>query len=315
MNWIQLLEDNHIDYVTHGPNTRRGEVSVKCPWCGEDDPSQHLGIALEKKAWGCHRDASHRGVSPERLIQALVGCSQAQAKLIQKQYDGSDPDRLEIPDFGAIEPPARHGPDNTLKLYIEFREIKEIGSVRPFYDYLLKRGFNDPIDLAEQYNLRCAQIGRWKNRIIIPVYRDGDLIAWTARAITPTINAPRYLTTSGIIKTTIYNEDLCRHGGKLLIVTEGPFDALKVDYYGQEQDVIATCLFGVSVTTDQVSVLRRIAPKFDKVVFLMDQDATQAMFDCQDWIPNSEVGLLPEGVKDPGDLTQGQVRLIIAGYL
>jgi NUMOD4 motif/HNH endonuclease len=32
MDWIQLFEDNSVDYVTRGPNTKRGEVSMLEIW-------------------------------------------------------------------------------------------------------------------------------------------------------------------------------------------------------------------------------------------------------------------------------------------
>ena len=32
MDWVRLLEDSRIEYVTRGPNTKRGEVSVRCPF-------------------------------------------------------------------------------------------------------------------------------------------------------------------------------------------------------------------------------------------------------------------------------------------
>jgi hypothetical protein len=32
MDWVKLLEDSNIEYVTRGPNTKRGEVSTRCPF-------------------------------------------------------------------------------------------------------------------------------------------------------------------------------------------------------------------------------------------------------------------------------------------
>src|SRR6266436_4570111 len=95
MQWEKFLTDYNIEFVTHGPNTKRGEVSVKCPWCGDDDPSQHLGISLEREAWGCHRNAQHRGKAPAWLIKALIDCTSTQAQLLVRQYGQSDPDGFE----------------------------------------------------------------------------------------------------------------------------------------------------------------------------------------------------------------------------
>src|ERR1700744_5146204 len=95
MEWVRFLDENNIHYVTRGPNTKRGEVSIRCPMCEDDDPSEHLGINLESSNWGCHRDASHRGKSARHLIKSILGCSSTQAGLVVKQYSHSDPDSLE----------------------------------------------------------------------------------------------------------------------------------------------------------------------------------------------------------------------------
>ena len=95
MDWIRLFEANNIPWVSRGPNTKRGEVSIKCPWCGEDDPSEHLGISLDKENWGCLRSIRHRGRRPYALVQALLGCSYAQARIIVDQYSTSDPETFE----------------------------------------------------------------------------------------------------------------------------------------------------------------------------------------------------------------------------
>src|SRR5229473_3315925 len=90
MNWMDFLDDNHIEFVTRGSNTKRGEISVQCPWCRDDDPSEHLGIG--PNGWGCLRDASHRGRQPHRLVQALLGSSYLVARLTVAQYSVADPE-------------------------------------------------------------------------------------------------------------------------------------------------------------------------------------------------------------------------------
>src|SRR5688572_2948962 len=95
MDWVEFFKANMIDYVTRGPNTKRGEVSVNCPWCAGDDPSHHLGINLTKAAYGCLRNPEHRGKRPAGLIAALLGCSFSQALIIEKQYTAAaDPENL-----------------------------------------------------------------------------------------------------------------------------------------------------------------------------------------------------------------------------
>lgn len=319
MDWIQFVQDNHIDWVSRGPNTRRGEISVKCPWCGEDDPSQHLGIVLDGEAWGCHRDATHRGKNAVRLIRALLGCSYGQAKLIQAQYGAADPETLgqalaALNAFSDAPSPADEAPPQSLVMPPESRAIAPTGATARFWRYLLRRGYDNPAAACRMYGLRCALTGRWKDRIIIPVYRQGDLVAWTGRAIQTPVSAPRYLSTSNIIKQCILNEDLIMEGGRLLFVTEGPFDAMKMDYYGHHSGVLATSVFGTSITMDQISILREAEKRFEKVILLFDSDALSTSFDMTDWLHNPIIGSLPPGVKDPGELNEEQVLSLINQY-
>lgn len=317
MNWIEFLDDNHISYVTRGPNTRKGEVSVRCPFCGEEDPSEHMGIVLEREAWGCHRNQAHRGKAPAKLIQALLGCSWAQAGLVVAQYGAADPETLDqaLASLGTLlAPKTPTAPPEQLRLAPEFRLIQPTGSTSRFWHYLGRRGFHNPTGVAETYGLSCCLTGRWKDRIIIPVYQNKVLIAWTGRALQTPVSAPRYLSTSEAIKTTIFNLDDLYYGGNVLFITEGPFDAIKVDYYGYPHGAYATALFGTSVTTDQIALLREVSKNFKKVVVLMDPEAIETSFSIAEWLPDSIIGNLPAGVEDPGALTKEQVKVLVKQY-
>src|SRR6185436_20537355 len=80
IDWRAFFRRHNIDYVTSGPNASKGRLQIKCPFCGQDDPSEHMGVSIRGKGWSCWRNAGHRGVSSERLIQALLRCSSEEAK-------------------------------------------------------------------------------------------------------------------------------------------------------------------------------------------------------------------------------------------
>lgn len=320
MDWIRLLDENNIHYVSRGPNTKKGEVSIQCPLCGEDDPSEHLGINLQTGKWGCHRDQSHRGKAPRTLIKAILGCSSQQAGLIVKQYNHSDPDSLEsalavleADNNGAIqhdEDIAKQAAHQKLgPQFADFNRIKVRGITRRFFDYLESRGYENPQDIIEYYDLRCALTGRYKDRIIIPVRLNGELLGWTSRAIGNPKNAPRYLASSEDVKTTVYNYDDLKKGGKRLVIVEGPFDAIRLDSFGLRKkddvgsvDVRATCTFGTSVTISQIALLRSLTKKFDETWVLFDKGADGPGTDLADWV-GAKRAFLPNDVDDPGELT------------
>lgn len=312
MDWIGFLDDNMIGYVTRGPNTAKGELSIRCVWCGEDDPSQHLGINLTSGNWGCLRDPSHRGYSPTYLVGALLGCSQHQAKLIVEQYSKSDPDQIDTTDIPEV------GEDwfKEAKLALpkepeqlpDLRQIESRGSTARFWQYLLDRGFDNPAALIEDYTLTCCLTGRFKDRIIIPFYQRSEMIAWTGRAIGNPKHAARYLS-SKRVKETIFNADALMQGGKVLFITEGPFDALKMDFYGKVLGARATCALGVSLSMEQIALLNSRRNRFERNIILFDQDAIGPAYQAMDWLTDKKVviGQLPNGVKDPGELNAKQV--------
>src|ERR1700733_8416251 len=311
MDWPAFLEAHHIDFVTSGPNTRRGQISTRCPWCGDDDPSQHLSISLTKDAFGCWRNAKHAGRKPYSLVAALLGCSFSQARVIVAQYNATDPASFDeaITALGG----APEAPQQPLALPEglppDFRQIKPTGLTSRFWRYLENRGFDDVVALTQQYGLLCCQHGRWKDRVIIPLYQGGKLIGWTARAIQPVISAPRYLSSSPAIKNTVFNEDILLQGGKILYITEGPFDAIKIDFYGSRLGVRSTCLFGVNPTVDQISILRALSKNFEQVRILFDAEAFEPALLISDWLSAKNVAIesLPVGIKDPGNLSRKQV--------
>jgi hypothetical protein len=320
MDWPQFFHDHDIEFVTLGNNVKRGNINIRCPWCGDDDPSQHLGVALGKEAYACWRNPQHAGKSPYRLIQALLGCSYSQARLVVATYTQVDPGGLDtaLAVLTAMgEPPRPVAGHEVLSYPPEFRSIKATGSTARFWQYLSRRHFDDVGDLCARYRLQCALTERWKDRVIIPFFDQKALIGWTARAIQPTLEAPRYLSSSETVKKIIFNEDELMDGGKLLFVVEGPFDALKIDYYGEPYRVRATCGFGLTMTIDQISILSMLRKRFKKVVILFDQGATEAAFRALDWLqgPNVSIGSLPEGVKDPGELSRDGVEALMGEHL
>lgn len=332
MDWQRFLEENNIHFVSRGPNTKRGELSIRCPMCGEEDPSEHLGINLQTEKWGCHRDASHRGKSSRTLIKAILGCSSQQAGTIVKQYSHSDPDSLEgalnvleagnngvVTHEDDLARQARHqklGPQ-----FNDFTKIKARGITRRFFNYLTERGYDNPQDIIEGYDLRCAMTGRYKDRIIIPVKMNGELLGWTSRAIGSPKNAPRYLASSEDVKTTVFNYDQLKEGGKRLFIVEGPFDAIKMDSFGinsikhsSHVDFRATCTFGTSVTVSQLALLRSLSKKFDEVWVLFDKGADGPANDLATWV-GAELAMLPPEVDDPGELTGNHLyELTEVGY-
>lgn len=318
MDWVRFLEENNIHYVSRGPNTKRGEVSIQCPMCGADDPSEHLGINLGSENWGCHRDAGHRGKSSRVLIKAILHCSSQQAGLLIKQYSHSDPDTLEAA-LASLEETENHDlaiqvrNQEMLPQFEDFSNIKPRGVTKRFFKYLENRGYDDPSSIIARYNLKCAIAGKYKDRIIVPVRHAGELLGWTSRAITDVISAPRYLASSTDVKTTVWNYDALKAGGERLIVVEGPFDAIKIDNHNftmakdSPVEFRATCTFGTVPTIAQIAVLRALAKGFKEIFVLFDYGADGPGAELAEWI-GAKQAYLPTGIDDPGELKKNHLN-------
>ena len=107
------------------------------------------------------------------------------------------------------------------------------------------------------------------------------------------------------IKHTVYNYDeLLINKGKKLFIVEGPFDALKIDYYGRPERR-ATCLFSSNMLREQVWLLETLAGQYGKLVVRLDHEAMANELRVVADLGHigAKLGRMPLGVGDPGELT------------
>lgn len=320
-DWTRFLDQHSIDYVTQGPNVARGNVNVRCPFCGSEDQSHHLGISLNGQGWGCWRRPDHRGKSPIRLVRALIGCSVEQARRI---VGGSTfiPDDFLAQVQSAVGREDGEAPSvGSLEMPPEFRPFKDLPSARLFVNYLRQRNFTDKqiFNLTTDYGLRYCTQGPYKGRVIFPVRFEKRLVCWTGRTVYPSVTI-RYKTLSDdpekaaldgmspaiapLNHFLLWYDDLLHADADTIYLVEGPFDALKVRVLGRREGITATCLFTAHETQEQAALLHELLPRFRNKFVMLDR----AMFVGSVRIASSLVGLgvspkmLPDRVKDPGEL-------------
>ncbi len=334
-NIIDLLTQEGIEFRRYGRNVKRGNINVKCPWCA-DDPSEHLGIKIDMSgnydgAYGCWRNRSqHSGRKPHYLLMMLLRCSFNYATKIIDAYEISDPDHFETMATSFLKEstkPSTGKTKHSLTFPNSFHKIRKRGTGHRFWRYLKQRGFKDPQKFSETYNLRCCSVGSWKDRIIIPVYERRKLVTWTGRAITKTIDAPRYKTLSKTIgdpmkakintnETLLLHDDLVK-GGEALLITEGPFDALKLDYYGRSYGACATCLFGLNISVSQMGLIASVRHRFKSAWLILDAGAMEAKLRIGDELSRYGVRTveLPLGFDDPGELNSRAAHTFVKSLI
>jgi len=305
MDVIAILKAYHIPYVTFGRNVAVGNVNVKCPICGELDKSEHLGINLETGVWGCWRNRQHRSPSFPALLVRLLGITYDEAEIIiaappTNELFASIPGLLNpVPEELIILP--------ELVLPDSFKLIKNDSFGKPFYRYLLSRGFPDVEDLISHFPLYYTMVGDFKSRVIFPFYLGGKLRAWSGRAIVPATIRYRSFPLGNAIKQTILSYDYLLSGGRRLYLVEGPFDALKINYYSRFDK--AAPFLGTSFSTEQLNLLLELLPEYEEIVILVDSTAFDIALELSGSLAvlNPRIGSLPTDVKDPGELNKSQI--------
>lgn len=321
----KLLQDRGIHYVVDGPNTAKGNINVQCPFCGKADKSEHMGIKLSTGWWGCWRSKEHRGANLAYLLQHLLGVSYQEAKrLAGKEERNVDPDALESLAAGSLyQQEEERSDDRTLRNILLPKSLRMFGSrdhkEKRFLRYLEGRGFDS--QAAMYYRMRWAVTGDYKWRIVLPVSLYGVMVTFIGRAIGDT--ELRYKAQSAeeatlSVKQTLFNFDNALMGGRKLFVVEGPFDALKLDWYGREQGCRAIGLFNMNLEEEQFYLLWELAEAFKEVHVIldkgMDMEGVEILDQLAPFIPPSTTYTLPS-VKDPGDLTPKQVKALCDGVL
>jgi DNA primase len=170
--------------------------------------------------------------------------------------------------------------------------------------YLQWRGLSQ--DESEQYELAYADVGIWRERVIIPMYRAGTLVAFQGRHIQDD-HPVRYLTRG---ERPLYRPWDTLDGSRELCVVEGPFDLIAV-----QRVCPAIALLGNQISRwqwrDLIQLVQNLQPR--KVWIWFDWEALTEAYTLQirlaPYVPTSVIDTPPQ--KDPGMLREpGQVQAV-----
>jgi len=92
---------------------------------------------------------------------------------------------------------------------------------------------------------------------------------------------------------------------KVLLIAEGPFDAMWLTSWGKSFGVYATCLFGLNLSQQQMVLISALQERFEKTYLLLDRGAAMRAFR----LATSGLSLPIKRIdtaKDPAELTPEQ---------
>ena len=297
MDIFEFLDEYDVEYWTEGNNVSPGWVNICCPFC--DDESNHLGVKLSDLRVRCWRCGKHYLTS---LISEIAQCNMNEAKVFQKILLA---DRTVLPPI--LEKQKEASSANRKAVLLPTESTSHFPKMH--IEYLEGRGFN-PRQIIRRYKLRaCYTVGRYKFRIIIPIYVHNRLVSFTSRDVTNEQEIPYKNASAGEViltaKRTVYNYDNIQKGGNAILV-EGPIDVWKL---GKP----AISIFGVEHTEDQILYLMK--KKIDTLFILFDNDeagrkAARRLGRTMASIINNVELIFLKDKNDPGALTLSEAEFL-----
>jgi len=285
------LEDLIREKVPLGTADVRGFYSHKCQLC--NDYKVRAGFKFEDNSvgfncWNCattgrYEEFSGRISRNMRKILHAYGIEDSEiSQVVNSTHFGKkeeEPKKLTLSSLkkvSTVTPKIKLPPQSMQIGHPEFLDIQE-----PLVKYLDERA----VDLAK-YSFYFSLNERFKNRVIIPFYRNGDLIYWQARSIDPT-EKKRYDNAVISRDAVMFNMDqLNKYSPLPLFVSEGVFDAMMFDG-------IAT--LGSKLTEAKIELL---AGTRRRLVFVIDKDKNGRHFAEAVLKAGWEITFVPEGADD-----------------
>ena len=334
MDWKAFLDKHNVEYVTYGKNVSSdpNEVGIKCPFCereGRPDPSQHMNLNVRTGAYICWRSQQrHRGKNPVRLVAALFNINYRKAKdLVDAESTSIEGSILGIIK-DKLNPKEEQNLTTEITLPSYYTPIHyKYSRLKPARSYLKQRGFPTPEQLAKTYDLRMPMKGDFANHIVVPLYEDGNLVCLQGRSLAkePKLRyrgLSKRNTLDGMkaihaTNETLFNYDAIQNDENMrwLVITEGVFDALKLDWFGRDQGLRSTCVFTKNMSTRQKRMLAQVvenAENLEAVYVMLDANERtdqQHMVSQLSHIPAMNAPVTPEffDAKDPAEFNEQDV--------
>lgn len=254
IRWRQLFDHLGIEWKDRGSNCSRGHVNIPCPQCGRNDPSYHLTISEETGEYYCYRSPHHSG----RSLPWLLICLQ----VTPSEIDGL------ISEFSDDQYVARSAPRQKR---VDWAKFESAADSQICLDYLASRGFDNPRSICLQYDLRFTKYGDNAWRLLFPLTTLTDTVGLTGRALR-SHQKPRYLTNDPY-GSSIYQP---RMSGRILLLCEGPFDALAAAVAGTDVSIATTAILGTSLPVERRMHLAKLAREAIRVIYVPDGDQSRA---------------------------------------
>jgi DNA primase len=288
---IEQFVDQYLTVVSETPS----EYACYCPF-HSNTSSPAFYVNKKTGLWHCFNPSCGRKGSFATLAKELAG--KEIAWNYQPHYSDDELINMLEDSGGALISVPEDWGEAMERITVDYRNRAD---VEQNLSYLLERGYTESV--LEHFEIGYSAR---QERIVIPA-RDEffNVVGFIGRATSPDQH-PKYLYSGNFPRrTTLFNLQNAK-AYREVILTEGSLDAIKVHQSGFP-NVVAT--LGASIPSEHHALLSRY---FDSLVLFFDNDdagraARRAIIEGN---PRKDVWIVPypSGVKDPGEMTEQQIR-------
>lgn len=244
---VAYLSDRGIQF--RRANERN--ISMQCPFCGDDTGRFTVSVNPEKPVFNCWRGRCGRRGDWVGLVMAV-------GKLFY-------PEAYDLV-YGTISLSAPKPIVKDTERHVAIDLPPSFGWTPKARMYLRRRGVSD--SQAKEAGAYYCNVYPYEDRIVFPIALDGIPVSFQARAISDSAPLRYRAPLDSDMGMCLYNYDGIKKGEVILV--EGIFDALRL--MRDELNVVAT--FGKKVSEYQVQLLKRKG--VSSVCLMYDADAAVA---------------------------------------
>ena len=263
---LQVVSDfayQHLQKVTTQKNGTH--FYTRCPLCGDSKKNSrkkrfHLDWHNGNPGYHCF-NCDETG-SFLKLYAIVKGISEAQAKRELFKYDSYRIKKSLTRETSLVTPVQTEQISYNYILNDCVSEDKPTDSILYTKFLHILKTFREERQIPKEQKLYYCFYGRYKNRIIVPVFKCDDIIYFQGRRIPGTAMEPKYLNPSTEKQIIIHNEENFSRD-KYIVVTEGLIDAFMVGAQG------TSCL-GKEISPDFLKALFGLTDK--GVIIALDND-------------------------------------------
>lgn len=177
-------------------------------------------------------------------------------------------------------------------------DINELSNYRYFHPYLVGRGFTREFILANKIGFDKSRA-----RVTIPIFFDEKYYGCAARTVVDEI--PKITYNAGMPKDKILYVPIVQNQSAQFLVVEGPIDALKSNFLGQD----SASILGCNPSQAQINHVKRLA-NGRPVVLALDNDEAGKK-GIEKWLKmtsdiETKIFNYTNGLKDIGEMNQSQ---------